>query len=133
VSDEEAYASSERYLSHGYHTLYALRSLSQQRVSRYRENVLFWGTIGCFIASFILLAVAGILISTGRHKFRVEADAGVTVGAVASLFSAGTALGMTLYRQDSLALSYRLLVWGVFIVSCFLDGMLLVLVVGNAP
>lgn len=129
-----AVASSECYLSHGYHALSApAPSLSKQEVNRYRENVLFWGTIGCFIVSFILLAVVGILMSTGRHKLRVEVDAGVTVGSVASLFSAGTALGMTLYRRDTLALSSQLVVWSAFISSCFLNGMLLVLVVGNAP
>ncbi|KAM6506916.1 hypothetical protein FALCPG4_018734 [Fusarium falciforme] len=68
-SDEEAYASSECYLSYGYYVLSApAPSLSKQDVNRYRENVLFWGTIGCFIASFILLAVASILMFTGRHK-----------------------------------------------------------------
>ena len=132
-SNEEAYASSECYPSHSYHILYALPSLDQQKVNRYRENVLFWGTISCFITSFILLAVASILMSTGRHKLRAEVDAGVTVGAVASLFSAGIALGMSIYRRGPLALFYQLVVWSAFIASCFLNGMLLVLVVGNAP
>ena len=132
-SDEEGYASSEGYPATGYATHYALPSLNEQAAHRYRETVLFWGTIGCFITSLILLAVAGILISTGRHKLRVEVDAGVTVGVVASLFSACTGLGMTLYRRDDLSFLSRLSVWSTFVATCLLNGMLLVLVVGNSP
>jgi ABC-type transport system involved in multi-copper enzyme maturation permease subunit len=99
----------------------------------YREKTLFWGTVGSFAISFLLLLVAGTLISTGRHKLRAEVDAGVTVGVVASLFTACSALGMTLYRNDQLSLPHLLAVWATFIASCTLNGMLLVLVVGNTP
>lgn len=132
-SDEEGYTSSECYPTNGYATHYALPSLNQQAASRYRETVLFWGTVGCFLLSLILLAVAGILISTGRHKLRVEVDAGVTVGVVTSLFTACSALGMTLYRRDTLSFPHRLSVWSTFVAVCLLNGMLLVLVVGNSP
>lgn len=132
-SEEDGYASSEGYPSSGYYAHYALPSLSQQKVARYRERVFFWGTFGCFLTSFILLAIAGILISTGKHKLRVEVDAGVTVGVVASLFSACTGLGMTLYRQDPISILHRLVVWTSFIAACILNGMLLILVVGNSP
>lgn len=132
-SDEEGYASSEGYPSAGYVAHYALPSLHQQEINRYRENVLFWGTIGCFLMSFLLLGVAGVLISTGRHRLRVEVDAGVLVGVVASLFSACIGLGMTLYRRDPLSLLHRLMVWSTFIAVCLLNGMLLILVVGNSP
>ncbi|KAF7547569.1 hypothetical protein G7046_g8959 [Stylonectria norvegica] len=132
-SEEEGYASSECYPSSGYAAVYALPSLTQQKADRYRETALFWGTVGCFVASFILLAIAGTLILTGKHKLRVEVDAGVTVGVVASLFSACTALGMTMYRRDPLRLLYRLMVTTTFLTSCLLNGMLLILVVGNTP
>ncbi|KAK0387248.1 hypothetical protein NLU13_5561 [Sarocladium strictum] len=132
-SEEEGYASSEEIPTQGYVGLYAFPSISEQKVVRYREHVLFLGTIGCFVASFILLIIAGILISTGRHKLRVEVDAGVTVGVVVSLFCACSALGMTLYRKDVLPLVHRLAVWSAFIASCVLNGMLLILVVGNSP
>lgn len=132
-SEEEGYASSSEFPSQGYVGLYAFPSIAEQKVVRYRERALFLGTIGCFVASFILLAIAGILISTGRHKLRVEVDAGVTVGVVVSLFGACMALGMTLYRQNPLSVMHRLLVWTAFITSCILNGMLLVLVVGNSP
>jgi hypothetical protein len=132
-SDEEGYASSEEIPSHGYVGLYAFPSIAEQKVVRYRERVLFIGTIGCFVASFILLAIASLLISTGRHKLRVEVDAGVTVGVMMSLFCACTALGMTLYRTDNLSIVHQLTVWSAFVASCILNGMLLVLVVGNSP
>ncbi|KAM0557150.1 hypothetical protein ACHAPJ_005413 [Fusarium lateritium] len=133
-SDEEAgYASSDGFPTSGYATHYALPSLSQQQAHLYREKALFWGTVSAFAGSFLLLIIAGTLISTGRHKLRAEVDAGVTVGVVASLFSACSALGMTLYRHDSLSLPHLLAVWTTFVASCILNGMLLILVVGNSP
>lgn len=133
-SDEEGgYASSDCYPSTGYATHYALPSVGHQIASRYRENVLFWSTIGCFSASFVLLAIAGVLISTGKHRLRAEVDAGVIIGVIASLFSACSALGMMMYRDDPLTLSYRLMVWAAFTATCLCNGMLLILVVGNAP
>lgn len=132
-SDEEGYATSDGIPDYGYSALYAFPSIADQKASRYRERALLWGTLGGFFASFILLGIAGVLITTGRHKLRVEVDAAVTVGAVASLFCACSALGMTMYRRDQLSLSYRLMVWSAFVADCILNGMLLILVVGNAP
>ncbi|QYT05545.1 SPX domain-containing protein [Trichoderma simmonsii] len=131
--EEEAYASSDGFPTQGYATHYALPSVGSQQLRRYRERVLLWGTIGCFGAAFFFLGIAGILISTGRHKLRVEVDAGATVGAVVSLFCACSGLGMTLYREDHLSMSYRLMVWCTFIATCLLNGMLLILVLGNSP
>ncbi|QPC68495.1 hypothetical protein HYE67_010726 [Fusarium culmorum] len=133
-SDEEAgYASSDGFPASGYATHYALPSLSQQQAHLYREKTLFWGTVGSFAVSFLLILVAGTLISTGRHKLHAEVDAGVTVGVVASLFTSCSALGMTLYRHDQLSLPHLMAVWTTFIASCILNGMLLILVVGNSP
>lgn len=132
-SDEDGYASSEGYPASGYNAHYALPSLSLQQVARYRERVFFWGTVSCFAVSFILLTIAGILISTGKHKLRVEVDAGVTVGVVASHFSACAGLGLTMYRRDPLSLMHWLVVWTTFTATCLLNGMLLILVVGNSP
>lgn len=101
-------------------------------MARYRERVLLRGSAGCLVASFFLLGVAGTLMATGRRRLRVEVDAGVTVGVMASL-CACAGLGMTLYRRDALPLTHRLAVWGAFAASCLLNGMLLVLVVGSTP
>lgn len=133
-SDEEGYASSDNnYGFQGYAHHYAFPSVDDQRMRRYRERVLLWGTAGCFAASFVLLTITSVLISTGKRKLRVEVDAGVTVGVVVSLFCACSGLGMTLYREDPLPLLYRLMVWSTFIVVCLLNGMLLVLVAENSP
>lgn len=132
-SEEEGYASSDGFPYQGYAAHYALPSINEQQVARYRERVLLWATVGCFVASFVLLGIAGILLSTGKRKLRVEVDAGVTVGVMASLFCACTALGMTLYRRDPLTVTYRLMIWSTFMASCLLNGMLLVLVLGNTP
>ncbi|KAF5018534.1 hypothetical protein F66182_9468 [Fusarium sp. NRRL 66182] len=132
-SDEEAgYASSDGFPTSGYAAHYAFPSVGQQQAHLYREKTLFWGTVSSFAVSFLLL-IAGTLISTGRHKLRAEVDAGVTVGVVASLFSSCSALGMTLYRNDQLSLPHILAVWITFVASCILNGMLLILVVGNSP
>ncbi|KAM6508556.1 hypothetical protein FSOLCH5_011552 [Fusarium solani] len=104
--DGERCVSPEGCLSSGYAAVLNLH----HQVNRYLEIVLFCGTIGCFIASFILLAIAGILIITGKHKPSVEVNVGVTIGIVASLISVSTALGITLYRRDSPPLFDRLIV-----------------------
>uniref|UniRef100_A0A0D2XRR4 SPX domain-containing protein n=1 Tax=Fusarium oxysporum (strain Fo5176) TaxID=660025 RepID=A0A0D2XRR4_FUSOF len=110
------YASSDGFPTTRYTTHYALPSLNQQQGHLHREKTLFWGTVSSFAVSFLLFLVAGTLIYTGRHKLRAEVDAGVTIGVVASLFTACSAL-----------------VWTTFVTSCVLNGMLLILVVRNSP
>lgn len=133
TDEENEYASSEDLPSSGYAGFYAaLPSVNEQRVEKYREEVLAWSTIGAFAASFVLLIVAGILLATGRHKLRVEVDAGVTVGVVASLFCACVGLGMMLLRNGATSMLYRAAVWMSFVTSCVLNAMLLIVVVGNA-
>ncbi|KAG5984390.1 hypothetical protein E4U55_004963 [Claviceps digitariae] len=132
-SEEEGFSSSDGYPQIGYATHYALPSIDEQKMQRYREKVLMWTTLGCFLLSFALIAIDSVLILTGRHKLRVEVDAGVTVVTMMSLFCAGSGLGMTLYRRDPPHLVYKVMVWSAFIASCILNGMLLVLVLGNAP
>lgn len=133
-TDEDLeYASSEDLPSAGYAGYYAaLPSVNEQRLERYREEVLSWSTIGAFVTSFLLLVIAGILLTTGRHKLRIEVDAGVTVGVAASLFCACVGLGMMMLRNDVMSVMYRTAVWTSFLASCVLNGMLLILVVGNA-
>jgi hypothetical protein len=125
--------SSEGYPTVGYETHYAaLPSVNEQMVTRYREHVLSLGSLAAFALSFVLLGIDLVLITTGRHKARVEVDVGVMIGVVSSLCCSSLALGMTLYRRDRLSVSHRLAVWSVFITNCCLNGMLLVLVVGTA-
>ncbi|KAM3468983.1 hypothetical protein MY8738_010184 [Beauveria namnaoensis] len=135
-SDHEAgYSSSDALLpTAGYTTHYAtFPSINEQHIRRYRERVLSWGTVACFAVAYILMGVAAILISTGRRRLRVEVDVGVTVGVMMSLCFSCAGLGMTLHRQDELAFITRLAVWLSFTASCLINGMLLILVVGNTP
>lgn len=132
-SDEEGYSSSDGVPYQGYALHYSLPSIDDQKMVRYREKVLLRGTVGCFALSFVLLAIAGLLMSTGKRKLLVEVDAGVAVAVVASLFCACTSLGMTLYRRDKLTPTYRLMVGSAFVASSVLNGMLLVLVLRNTP
>ncbi|KAG6019942.1 hypothetical protein E4U41_003028 [Claviceps citrina] len=132
-SEEEGCTSSDSYPQIGYATHYALPGIGEQKLHRYREKLAMWTTLGCFVFSFVLLGVDSMLLLTGRHKLRVEVDAGVTVGTMMSLFCAGSGLGMTLYRRDALPLSYKVVVWSAFFASCTLNGMILILVLGNAP
>ncbi|KAF4616219.1 hypothetical protein G7Y89_g15186 [Cudoniella acicularis] len=109
-ADDEAYASSSD-LPEGYVTHYAtFPSVSDQKLSRLHENILFRSCLGCFGAALILLLIACLLIATGRRKLRVEVDAGVITGVVASLFFAIMGFGSV----------------------CILDGMLLVLLAENS-
>ncbi|KAK0644504.1 hypothetical protein B0T16DRAFT_356412 [Cercophora newfieldiana] len=127
------YASSEEFPI-GYKTYYAaLPSVHEQHLARYRERVLFWGTWVAFAASFLMMGIAAVLIKTGRHKMRLEVDAGVTLGIMASLGAACAGLGMTFSRQDRIWWVSVVAVWVLFMAACVLNGILLVLVVGNSP
>ena len=132
-TEEEGYASSSDLPARGFSAHYAFPSIGDQKMLRYREHVLFWATLGSFLVSFLILAISGVLIVTGRHKLRVEVDAAVTVGVLMSLLCGCMGLALTLYRRAPLSLLYRLVVWATFVASCLLNGMLLVLVVSNAP
>ncbi|KAI0838758.1 hypothetical protein F5Y06DRAFT_267793 [Hypoxylon sp. FL0890] len=101
------------------------------QIARYHDKVLIRTVVYTFITAFILLIISGVLIATGRHKMRLEVDAGVAIGSVASLFCGCMGLGAMLYRRYPIGFLYRLAVWAAFIAVCALNGMLLVLVVGS--
>jgi hypothetical protein len=132
-AEDEDLSSVENLPVNGYATMYAFPSVGDQRAARLRERFLGLGSIAAFFTSYLLILITGILISTGKHKLRVEVDAGVAVGVAISLFCACSGLGMMLARRDDVALTYRTLAWLGFMVSCMLNGMLLVLVVSNMP
>ncbi|RFU23595.1 hypothetical protein B7463_g12743, partial [Scytalidium lignicola] len=128
-------ASSSNF-SGGYATHYAtFPSTSDQKPSQYRERLLFQGVIGGFVAALLVPLVASILILTDRHRLRIEVNTevvvGVVVSVVASLFFATLGFRCILYRKERLDRLYRVCVGVTFIVVCLLNGLLLVLVVGN--
>ncbi|KAF3760740.1 hypothetical protein M406DRAFT_93571 [Cryphonectria parasitica EP155] len=125
------YSSSEEFPS-GYQTHYAsLPSIHDQRMYVYKDRVLFLATSGLFAMAFLLLGIATVLILTGRHKLRVEVDAGATLGAVVSIGCGCTALAIAMTRWDSLSLANRVVISVTFVTVFALNGMLLLLVMGN--
>ena len=117
----------------GYATHYAtFPSIRDQRFTQAREKLLFRATIISFAASLVLLLVASLLVATGKHKLRIEVDAGATVGIVSSLFLATLGFGTMLYRSEKLSWLHRSLVSATFAAACILNGILLVIVVGDS-
>jgi hypothetical protein len=130
-TDVEDDASSSDFPS-GYNTHYAkFPSISDQKLVRHHENLLFYGTLASFVAAFLLLLIAAVLIFTGRHHLRVEVDAGAIVGVVASLFFATLGFAGMIYRWERLRLMHILCVTASFVADCVLSGLLLVFVMGN--
>jgi len=116
----------------GYNTHYAkFPSTSDQRLMRHHENLLFYGTVVSFVAAFLLLSIAAVLFFTGRHHLRVEVDAGVIIGVVASLFFATLGFTVMIYRWERLRLMHILCVAASFLADCILSGLLLIFVMGN--
>jgi hypothetical protein len=116
----------------GYEAHYAtFPSISDQKLMRHRENLLFYGTVASFVAAFLLLIIATILVFTGRRHLRAEVDAGVIVGVVASLFFATLGFAVMIYRWERLGLLHILCVMTSFLADCVLSGLLLILVMGN--
>lgn len=130
-SDDEGAASSEDFPS-GYTTHYAaIPSINEQRLTRFRNKVLFHATWACFAAATVLLLITTTLIATGRHKMMAEVDAGVVIGVVTALFSTCAGLAMLLLRTDKVGWIETGFVWLIFAGLCAASGALLVLVVGG--
>ena len=127
------YASSLEDFPGGYKTYAALPSLEDQQLARYRERVLSWATWSAFGVAYLLMGIAALLIMTGRHKMRLEVDAGVTLAIMASLGAACAGLGMSFSRQERVPWVATLGVWAGFVAACVMNGVLLVMVVGNPP
>ncbi|KAF8864973.1 SPX-domain-containing protein [Acephala macrosclerotiorum] len=128
ADDDGAYASSSDFPS-GYAAHYAtFPSVTDQRHSKAKERLLFRTMLGSFGASLLFLFIATILVATGKKKLRLEVDAGVIVGIVASLFLNMTAIGAVLGRQQKLGWLYWSLVSVAFVGICIFNGMLLVVV-----
>jgi hypothetical protein len=129
--EDEAYASSSDFPT-GYAAHYAtFPSITDQKLSRNRERLLFHATVASFAAAVIFFMIASILIATGKHKLRVEVDVGAIIGVVASLFFGTLGFGTMLYRTEELGWLHKSSVIIAFTGICLLNGMLLVLVVGN--
>lgn len=126
--EDEAYASSNEFPA-GYVTHYAtFPSVHDQKLSRHREAMLFRIMLGSYGAAFTMSLISSVLVATGRRKLRVEVDAGVLVGVLASLFFALTGVASMLYRRMPLSWVHMCASWMTFMAICVLDGMLIFLV-----
>lgn len=129
-TDDDTYASSGEFPT-GYAAHYAtFPSVADQRLSQHNEKLLLYLTFASFTASMLLLLISGTLVETGKHKLRVEVDAGVVVGVVSSLFFATLGLGTMIYRKERLSWAHRISVFVIFTAVCLLNGIILVLVAG---
>ena len=99
--------------------------LSQPPAVRAREALLLRSCLASFAASFILLVVAAILVTTGRRKAAGEVDIGVIIGVVASLVFAVMGVGSMVRRKDDVGWVHRLVVALTFVCVVFASGILL--------
>jgi hypothetical protein len=106
----------------------ALPSVKDQRLSRQREKFYFGAAFGSLAASLVLIFIAGLLVTTGRHRLGVEVDAGAIVAIISSLLFAAVGFTMVVYQWAMLGWLHKICVTASFTSSCILDGILLVLV-----
>lgn len=93
----------------GYSTHYAtFPSVSDQHqraaFNHHRDMLLSHASMGCFLASYTLLFVSGLLLATGRHKLRREVDAGVLTGGIGAMVFAGIGAQCSAWRWGNLHL-----------------------------
>ncbi|PHH53349.1 hypothetical protein CFIMG_002081RA, partial [Ceratocystis fimbriata CBS 114723] len=70
---DDDYTSSEELPTDGYATHYAaFPSIADQRATQKHNQVFLWVAIASFLVSFALIAITSALITTGRHKMRLE-------------------------------------------------------------
>lgn len=102
-----------------------------QHVHPSLENTLFRTYAGCYAIAFILLIISTILQTAGRHRAKVEVDAGVIVGVVAALGSAIVGISLMISREERLSWLHRAVGGIAFLVVCIGSGWLLAVVGQN--
>jgi VTC domain len=93
-----------------------------------RETALFRTYLGCYGIAFVLLIMSAILKATGRHKAKMQVDAGVIVGVIAATGSAIIAISLMISREERLSWLHRGLGGGAFLMVCIGSGWLLAVV-----
>ncbi|TKA78414.1 hypothetical protein B0A49_01378 [Cryomyces minteri] len=94
-----------------------------------RERTKLQAYTTSLVAAVVVLAVCFQLAATGRHRQATQVDAGIVFGAVASLLFAFAGAATFLTRKDRLARLHWAAVFGVFVVVCVANGVLLAWVV----
>jgi hypothetical protein len=96
-----------------------------------REITLFRTYVGCYAIALILLIMSAILKATGRHRAKVEVDAGVIVGVIAALCSAIIGMSLMISREERLSWLHRGIGGSTFLAVCIGSGWLLAVVGGS--
>lgn len=97
----------------------------QSPAVRARESLLFRSCIASFAASFLLLIIAGILVTTGRKKAATTVDLGVIIGVASSLVFAVIGVGSMVGMQNNVGWVHRSIVLVTFIIVGLGNGGLL--------
>jgi SPX domain protein involved in polyphosphate accumulation len=100
----------------------------QHRGRNSRETFIFRTYLAAFVLSYTVLALSAVLQATGRHKARIEVDAGVIVGVVIALSCGIGGVGLMISRKEPLSLLHRVAVILAFCIVCAGSGYLLALV-----
>jgi heme/copper-type cytochrome/quinol oxidase subunit 4 len=103
----------------------------RQQVHLSHEIALFRTYVGCYSIAFILLIMSAILNATGRHRARVEVDAGIIVGVIGALGSAIIGISLMMSREEKLSWLHWTLGVSVCLVICVGSGWLLAVVEWN--
>ena len=104
--------------------------LRQRKARDSKEKFIFRTYLAAFVLSYIMLVLSAILKGTGRHKARIEVDAGVIIGVVIALICGIGGVGLMISRKDPLSLPHRVAVILAFCIVCAGGGYLLALVGG---
>ncbi len=107
------------------------RVTPRRQVRASHERALFRTYVGCFAIAFVLLIMSAIMDVTGRHKAKVQVEAGIIVGVVAALGLAIIAISLMMSREEKLSWLHRLLGGSAFLVICAGSGWMLAIVGGN--
>ena len=95
------------------------------RARQSRETLLFRFCVASFLASYVVLAIAAILTSTGRRKSFLAVRVGVLLGVVWSLIFAVVGVGTTIARTKKLDWMHRATVILVVAIVCVGNGIVL--------
>lgn len=106
-------------------------TFKRQPVRSSHENALYRTYVGCYAISIILLIMSAIMKASGRHKAKVQVDAGIIVGVIAALASAIVAVSLMVSREERLSWLHRGLGSTAFLVVCVGSGWLLAVVGGS--